>query len=68
MVRLVPVMVGSSPDQMRSPEDFYTIIKMAPGEQVVPPLDRAVVRQRAVGANVVVVRRSAQGPSRRTGK
>jgi branched-chain amino acid transport system substrate-binding protein len=50
MVRPVPVMVGNSPDEMRGPEDFYTIIKMVPGEQVMPPLDQTGCRLASNGA------------------
>jgi ABC-type branched-subunit amino acid transport system substrate-binding protein len=38
MVRPVPVMVGKKPDEMQGPEDFYRIIELVPGEQVLPPL------------------------------
>lgn len=38
MVRPVPVMVGKKPDEMEGPEDFYRIVELVPGEQVLPPL------------------------------
>jgi branched-chain amino acid transport system substrate-binding protein len=38
MVRPVPVMVGNKPDEMRSADDFFRIIELVPGEQVMPPL------------------------------
>lgn len=39
MVRPVPVMVGKKPHEMKGPEDFYRIIELVPGEQVMPPLN-----------------------------
>jgi hypothetical protein len=33
-------MVGKKPDQMKSPEDFFDILELVPGEQVLPPLDQ----------------------------
>ncbi|HUN99668.1 MAG TPA: substrate-binding protein [Bradyrhizobium sp.] len=39
MVRPVPVMVGKKPNEMKGPEDFYRIVEIVPGEQVMPPLD-----------------------------
>ena len=38
MVRPVPVMVGKKPNEMKGPEDYYRIIELVPGEQVMPPL------------------------------
>ena len=38
MVRPVPVMVGKKPNEMKGPEDFYRILELVPGEQVLPPL------------------------------
>ncbi len=38
LVRPVPVMVGKKPDEMKGPEDFFRIIELVPGEEVVPPL------------------------------
>ena len=38
MVRPVPVMVGKKPSEMKGPEDFYQILELVPGEQVLPPL------------------------------
>ena len=40
MVRPVPVMVGKKPSEMKSPDDFFQILELVPGEQVLPPLDR----------------------------
>ena len=39
MVRPVPVMVGKKPNEMKGPEDYYRIIELVPGEQVMPPLE-----------------------------
>jgi branched-chain amino acid transport system substrate-binding protein len=39
MVRPVPVMVGNKPEEMKGPEDFFRILELVPGEQVLPPLD-----------------------------
>jgi branched-chain amino acid transport system substrate-binding protein len=38
MVRPVPVMVGKKPNEMKGPEDYYRILELVPGEQVMPPL------------------------------
>jgi branched-chain amino acid transport system substrate-binding protein len=38
MVRPVPIMVGKTKSEMKEPEDYYDIIELVPGEQVVPPL------------------------------
>jgi branched-chain amino acid transport system substrate-binding protein len=38
MVRPVPVMVGKKPNEMKGPEDYYHILELVPGEQVLPPL------------------------------
>jgi ABC-type branched-subunit amino acid transport system substrate-binding protein len=38
MVRPVPVMVGKKPNEMKGAEDFYRIVELVPGEQVLPPL------------------------------
>ncbi|HTV27282.1 MAG TPA: substrate-binding protein [Xanthobacteraceae bacterium] len=38
MVRPVPVMVGKKPNEMKGPEDFYQILELVSGEQVMPPL------------------------------
>jgi branched-chain amino acid transport system substrate-binding protein len=40
MVRPVPVMVGKTPDEMHGPDDFYKIIEVVPGEQVMQPLEQ----------------------------
>jgi ABC-type branched-subunit amino acid transport system substrate-binding protein len=39
MVRPVPVMVGKKANEMKGPDDFYRIIDLVPGEQVMPPLN-----------------------------
>jgi branched-chain amino acid transport system substrate-binding protein len=38
MVRPVPVMVGKKPSEMQSPDDFFRIVDLVPGEQVLPPI------------------------------
>jgi branched-chain amino acid transport system substrate-binding protein len=38
MVRPVPVVVGKKPNEMKGPEDFYQIVELVPGDQVLPPL------------------------------
>jgi branched-chain amino acid transport system substrate-binding protein len=40
MVRPVPVMVGKKPNEMQGPNDFFRIVDLVPGEQVLPPLDQ----------------------------
>jgi ABC-type branched-subunit amino acid transport system substrate-binding protein len=40
MVRPVPVMVGKQPSEMKAPNDFFRIVELVPGEQVLPPLDQ----------------------------
>ena len=40
LVRPVPVMVGKKPSEMKSPDDFFRILDLVPGEQVLPPLDQ----------------------------
>jgi branched-chain amino acid transport system substrate-binding protein len=37
MVRPVPVMVGNKKEEMKGPEDYYRIVQLVPGEQVMPP-------------------------------
>ena len=37
MVRPAPVVVGKAPEQMKNPEDFYTILELVPGEQTLNP-------------------------------
>jgi branched-chain amino acid transport system substrate-binding protein len=39
MVRPVPVMVGKKPSEMKGPDDFFDVLDLVPGEQVLPPLD-----------------------------
>jgi branched-chain amino acid transport system substrate-binding protein len=36
-VRPVPVVVGKAPSAMKNPEDFYDIVEIVPGEQVMSP-------------------------------
>jgi branched-chain amino acid transport system substrate-binding protein len=38
LVRPVPVMVGKKPNEMKGPEDYYRVLELVPGEQVLPPL------------------------------
>jgi len=40
MVRPVPVMVGKKPSEMKGSEDFFQVLELVPGEQVLPPLDQ----------------------------
>ncbi len=40
LVRPVPVMVGKKPSEMKSPDDYFRIVDLVPGEQVLPPLDQ----------------------------
>ena len=40
MVRPVPVRVGKTLDEMHGPEDFYKIIEVVPGEQVMQRLEQ----------------------------
>jgi ABC-type branched-subunit amino acid transport system substrate-binding protein len=40
MVRPVPVMVGKKPNEMKGAEDFFHILELVPGDQVLPPLDQ----------------------------
>jgi branched-chain amino acid transport system substrate-binding protein len=37
MVRPVPVMVGKKPNKMEGPDDFFQVLNLVPGEQVLPP-------------------------------
>lgn len=38
MVRPVPVVVGKAPSAMKNPDDFYTVVEVVPGEEVMQPL------------------------------
>jgi branched-chain amino acid transport system substrate-binding protein len=38
LVRPVPVMVGKKPDEMKNTNDFFRIVQLVPGEQVLPPV------------------------------
>jgi len=38
MVRPVPVMVGKKPNEMQARDDFFRIVELVPGEQVLPPI------------------------------
>ncbi len=40
LVRPVPVMVGNKPDEMKGSEDYYRVLELVPGDQVLPPLDQ----------------------------
>jgi ABC-type branched-subunit amino acid transport system substrate-binding protein len=40
LVRPVPVMVGKKPSEMKSPDDYFQIVDLVPGEQVLPPLNQ----------------------------
>jgi branched-chain amino acid transport system substrate-binding protein len=40
LVRPVPVMVGKKPNEMKTPDDYFQIVNLVPGEQVMPPLDQ----------------------------
>lgn len=40
MVRPVPIVVGKAPSKMKNPEDFYDIVEIVPGEDVMSPPDR----------------------------
>ncbi|HEX5327208.1 MAG TPA: ABC transporter substrate-binding protein, partial [Acetobacteraceae bacterium] len=37
LVRPVPVLLGKAPSAMKNPEDFYEVVEVVPGEQLVPP-------------------------------
>jgi branched-chain amino acid transport system substrate-binding protein len=37
MVRPVPVMVGKKPSEMKGADDFFNVLELVPGEQVLPP-------------------------------
>jgi branched-chain amino acid transport system substrate-binding protein len=36
-VRPVPVVVGKKPSEMRNPDDYFTIVGLTPGPEVMPP-------------------------------
>jgi ABC-type branched-subunit amino acid transport system substrate-binding protein len=38
-VRAVPVVVGKKPGEMRNKDDFFQVVGLTPGEQVIPPLE-----------------------------
>jgi ABC-type branched-subunit amino acid transport system substrate-binding protein len=40
LVRPVPVMVGNKPGEMKGSEDYYRVLELVPGDQVLPPLDQ----------------------------
>ncbi len=50
MVRPVPVVVGKKPDEMKGPEDFYRIVGLVPGDQVLPPLADTGCKMPDIGA------------------
>ena len=31
-------MVGKKPNEMKSPDDFFQVLQLVPGEEVLPPL------------------------------
>lgn len=39
LVRPVPVVVGKAPSKMRNPDDFYEVVEIVPGEDVMSPPD-----------------------------
>ena len=39
LVRPVPVVVGKAPSDMKNPDDFYDVVEVVPGEQVISPPD-----------------------------
>lgn len=38
LVRPVPVVVGKAPSAMQNPDDFYTVVDVVPGEQLLQPI------------------------------
>jgi branched-chain amino acid transport system substrate-binding protein len=38
LVRPVPVVLGKTPDQMKSKDDFFTVVALVPGEQAINPV------------------------------
>jgi len=50
MVRPVPVMVGKKPDEMKSADDFFQIVELVPGEEVLPPLAETGCKMPAIDA------------------
>ncbi|HEY6432206.1 MAG TPA: substrate-binding protein [Acetobacteraceae bacterium] len=39
LVRPVPVVIGRAPSAMKNPDDFYDVVEIVPGEQVISPPD-----------------------------
>jgi branched-chain amino acid transport system substrate-binding protein len=39
LVRAVPVVVGKKPSEMHNPDDYYQIVGLTPGDDLMPPLD-----------------------------
>jgi ABC-type branched-subunit amino acid transport system substrate-binding protein len=39
LVRPVPVVVGKAPSAMKNPDDFFDVVEIVPGEQVISPPD-----------------------------
>ena len=37
MVRPVPIVVGKAPRKMQNPDDFYEVLEVVPGEQLLSP-------------------------------
>ena len=50
LVRPVPVMVGKKPGEMKGPNDFFKIVDLVPGEQVMPPLDQTGCKMPPINA------------------
>jgi branched-chain amino acid transport system substrate-binding protein len=50
MVRPVPVMVGKTPSEMTGPEDYFRILELVPGAQVMPPLAETGCHMPSYGA------------------
>jgi ABC-type branched-subunit amino acid transport system substrate-binding protein len=40
LIRPMPVVVGKSPQDMKNPDDYFTVLDVLPGEEVVAPLDK----------------------------
>jgi branched-chain amino acid transport system substrate-binding protein len=50
MVRPVPVMVGKKPNEMKSSDDFFRVVELVPGDQVLPPLAETGCKMPAIDA------------------
>jgi ABC-type branched-subunit amino acid transport system substrate-binding protein len=40
LVRPMPVVVGKAPGEMKNPDDYFTVLDVLPGAEMVPPLDQ----------------------------